>query len=80
MTYTTSIRRRFRDLAQFDFDRGIELLILRNQGWTLEDAGNKLGVSRQRASQIEKMMNGLDVETAELIRDVIGRVGQVIGY
>lgn len=78
MKYTNSIKKRFVELSKFDFDRGIEVVILRNQGWTLEQCGKKMGISRERVRQIEKMMNGLDVETAELVRDIVDRASLVI--
>lgn len=39
-------------------ERGLEVLNLRAQGYTLEEVGNKLGVTRERIRQIEKKENG----------------------
>lgn len=74
MTYTMSIRRQVRDLQSFDFDQAIEVLTLRNQGWTFDQIGKKIGHSRMRACAIYKKIKGMTVEEAELYRNVINKL------
>jgi transcriptional regulator len=72
--YTMSLKRRIRDLQQIDIDKGIEVLTLRNQGWTFESIGTSLGMTRQGANKLYKYMLGMSVEEAELIRQCLSKL------
>jgi len=65
-----SIKRRIKDLREFDFDRAMEMLTLKNQGWTQKDIGAALGVTQQRVQQNLKQIGSMTVEEAELYRGV----------
>lgn len=69
-----SLKRRIKDLREFDFDQAIEILTLRNQGWTFHDIGMSLGISRQRVQQTYKYVSGMTVEEAELYRHVLSNL------
>jgi transcriptional regulator len=70
MKYTMSISRRIKDLRSFDFDKALEVLFLRNQGWTYDQIGDHLGLSHQRVMAIYKQVAGMTVEEAEIYRKV----------
>lgn len=69
-----SLKRRIRDLQLLDIDQGIEVLTLRNQGWTFESIATSLGMTRQRANKIYKYMLGMSIEEAELIRQCLSKL------
>jgi len=68
--YTMSIKRRIKDLQSFDFDQAIQVLILRNQGWTYDQIGDSVGLSHQRIQEIHKQVAGMTVEEAEIYAKV----------
>ena len=70
MKYTMSIKRRIKDLRSFDFDQAIQVLTLRNQGWTYDQTGDKLKLSHQRVMVIYKQVAEMTVEEAEIYRKV----------
>lgn len=72
--YNMSLKRRIRDLKSFNYQRGLQVLTLRNQGWTFKMIGTQLGVSHQRAVEIYKQMSGLTVEEAELIEQCLNKL------
>lgn len=65
-----SISRRIKDLRSFDFDKAIQILFLRNQGWTFDQIGEHFGLSHQRVMAIYKQVAGMTTEEAELYRKV----------
>lgn len=70
MKYTMSLKRKLRDLKLFNFDQAMEILFLRNQGWTYDQIGDHFGLSHQRVMQIYKQVAGMTTEEAELYRKV----------
>lgn len=65
-----SLKRKLRDLRLFNFDQAMEILFLRNQGWTYDQIGDHFGLSHQRVIQIYKQVAGMTTEEAELYRKV----------
>jgi len=65
-----SLKRKLRDLKLFNFDQAMEILFLRNQGWTYDQIGDHFGLSHQRVMQIYKQVAGMTTEEAELYRKV----------
>jgi len=72
--YTMSVKRRIKDLASFDFDQAIQVLTLRNQGWTFDQIGDHFGLSHQRVMAIYKQVAGMTVEEAELYQNVFSKL------
>lgn len=69
-----SIKRRIKDLKSFNYHQGIEVLTLRNQGWTYQAIADKLGITHQRARAIYKNMAGITVEEAELLNQCLSNL------
>ena len=63
--YTISIKRKIKDLRSFNFDQAIQVLTLRNQGWTFDQIGDHLKLSHQRVMAIYKQVARMSVEEAE---------------
>lgn len=74
MTYTMSVKRKIQDLKQFNFDQALEVLRLRNQGWTFQAIGNKLNLTRQRVAQLYEHLGKMTVEEAELYQRVLSKL------
>lgn len=69
-----SIKRRIKDLQSFDWDQAMEVLRLRNQGWTYTRIGQKLNLTPQRSHQIYRQVSGMTVEEAELYQRVLTKL------
>lgn len=54
-----------RDLKQTNWERKIEILTLKNQGWSDEKIGNKLGISQQAVNKHYNAISHLTVQELE---------------
>ena len=65
--YTMSASRAEVDLMKTNWENVMEVLRLRNQGWTFKKIGDKLGMTRQNAQQLYARMSHLSVGEVEVL-------------
>lgn len=73
MKYTMSLKRKIRDLALFDFDKALNVMSLKNQGYNFTQIGKKLGISKQRVAQIWHQVSTMTVAEAEVARRIVNQ-------
>lgn len=73
MKYHT-LKKRINDLRNFNFNQAIEIVTLRNQGWTFDQIGESLGLSHQRVMQTYKYVSTMSVEDLELYQSVMSKI------
>lgn len=66
-----TLKRKIRDLLLFDFDKALEVIKLKNQGYNFTQASKKLGISKQRVAQIWHQVSTMTVAEAEATRRII---------
>lgn len=71
MKYTDSLKRTLRDLQQFDFDKALEVMRLKQSGLNYREIGDRLGLTRQRTHEIYKKVSTLTVAEAETLRRIV---------
>jgi len=65
--YTMSRKRKEVDLKKSNWEMRLDILILRNQGWTYKKIAEKYDVSRQAVAEIYKKIQHMTVKEAEKI-------------
>lgn len=65
--YTMSASRAENDLAKTNWENVLEVLTLRNQGWTFQAIADKMGMSKQNVHQLYTRMSHLTVGEAEVL-------------
>lgn len=65
-----SAREVLKEVGRINFDQCIEVVILRNQGWKFRQIGEKLGITKQRASIIFERFSSLKVKDLETLREM----------
>jgi len=63
--YTMSDERKLSDLKQADFEKRIEVWMLRNQGWSFQGIGDHIGTTHQAASKMYRKIKDLTIEELE---------------
>lgn len=71
MKYTMSLKRKIRDLTLFDFDKALDVMRLKNQGYNFTQISKELGISKQRVAQIWHQVSTMTVAEAEVARRIV---------
>lgn len=66
-----SLKRKIRDLALFDFDKALDVMRLKNQGYNFTQISKELGISKQRVAQIWYQVSTMTVAEAEVARRIV---------
>jgi len=69
-----TLKKRIKDLRNFNFEQAIEIVTLRNQGWTYDQIGDSLGLSHQRVMQTYKYVSTMSVDDLELYQRVMSKL------
>jgi transcriptional regulator len=68
--YSNSPKVKKRNILFTNWDRRIEILILKNQGWTYEQIAKKYGVTKQAVYEIYKKISSMTIDELEKMREV----------
>lgn len=66
-----SLKRKIRDLTLFDFDKALDVMRLKNQGYNFTQISKELGISKQRVAQIWHQVSTMTVAEAEVARRIV---------
>lgn len=63
--YTMTDKRKMRDIKQTDWEKRIEIMTLKNQGWTFEQIADKQNTTLQAVSKVYNKMKDMSIEELE---------------
>lgn len=66
-----SLKRKIKDLTLFDFDKALDVMRLKNQGYNFTQISRGLGISKQRVAQIWHQVSTMTVAEAEVARRIV---------
>lgn len=66
-----TLKRKIRDLTLFDFDKALDVMQLKNQGYNFTQISKRLGISKQRVAQIWHQVSTMTVAEAEVARRIV---------
>lgn len=69
--YTMSNERKLADLKRVNFDKRIQIITLRNQGWSFNELGRKFKCAPQGIQELYKKISNMTVEDLENQRKLI---------
>ena len=69
--YKISDKWKLANLNRMDFEKRIEVVILRNQGWTLQQIADKWGTTKQAVLDLYKKVSKMTVKQLEEEREKI---------